>query len=156
MRRTIIAALLAAASLTASATDYWVVANTLSSHSVRECPACKGGEPNEFNWGGGIEARFKRDLAVQVGGYRNTYGHGTAYAIGIWQPLTDKRMSAGGFVGAATGYKSDPGCASDVCPIAGFLITVANERFGFNVMVVPALSNTHTNVFGLQLKVKLN
>lgn len=140
----------------AAAVDYWVVANTLSSHSERQCPACEGGTPNEFNWGGGLEARFKHNLAAQVGGYRNTYGHGTAYAIGIWQPITDGRMSAGGFVGAATGYKSDPGCQRDVCPVGGFLISFSGERYGFNVMVVPAISGTTTNVFGLQLKLKLN
>jgi len=140
----------------AVAADYWVVANAISSHSEQQCPACDGGKVNQFNWGGGLEARFSHDLAAQVGGYRNTYGHGTAYAIGIWQPITDGRMSAGGFIGAATGYKSDPDCQRNVCPVGGFLISFSEERYGFNVMVIPATSATQTTVFGLQLKLRVD
>jgi len=140
----------------AAATEYWAVANTLSTHSQTECYACQDGKTNGFNWGGGIEARFSHQLSAQVGGYRNTYSHGTAYAIGIWQPITDGTASAGFFVGAATGYKSDPECHRNLCPVGGFLLTFADDRYGFNVMIVPAVSKNTTNVFGLQLKVRIH
>lgn len=139
----------------ARSAELWGVVNAASWHDDRECPACPGGKPNERNWGGGLEARFAHDLGLQVGGYRNTYGRGTAYAIGMWQPVTAGPLAAGGFLGAATGYAPDPSCGRNLCAVAGLMFTLTVERFGLNVMVVPPVTAKSTAVVGVQLRMRL-
>ena len=145
-----LAALALAAALPAHA-EVWGVVNTVSYHSDRSCYSCDEGKLNQANWGAGLEFR-REDLALQVGGYRNSFGRNTAYLIGMWQPIKSGPASAGAFLGAATGYQNDDRCGSSVCPVAGFMFSITHERVGVNVMVVPSVNPKHTTVFGLQIK----
>lgn len=149
----VLAMLLAPAS--ARATELWLSVNTVSWHAERECPACPGGQQNQANWGGGLEAHFAHGLRVMAGGYRNSWSRGTAYLLGAWQPIEVGYAKAGVFAGAVTGYRSEDDCQTTVCPAAGLIFSLERERVGLNLLVVPAVSPKHTTVIGLQVKARL-
>jgi hypothetical protein len=122
MIRLILAAAAALLPLSAAASE--VVLHLGSKHGER----IRGdGEPYvERNPGVGV--RFGN---AQFGVYRNSWGKGSAYALADFEPVKLGPLSAGVFVGAATGY---PGKV--VLPAAGI---VCRFRVGGASMTLRAL-----------------
>lgn len=138
----------------AASQELWAVANTVSWHADRSCYSCPDQRLNQANWGAGLELR-NGDVALGVGGFRNSYSRNSVYLTAAWQPIELGNARGGFFVGAATGYRGREHCDSTVCPVGGFMFTVADSRFGINVMVVPAVSPKMTTTYGLQVKARL-
>jgi hypothetical protein len=82
----------------------------------------------------GVGVRFGN---VQFGAYRNSWGKGSAYALADFEPVKVGPVSAGVFVGAATGY---PGKA--VLPAAGALCRIRFGDASVTLRVVPPLGGS--------------
>jgi hypothetical protein len=60
---------------------------------------------NEANLGLGLRANFTKALALQAGGYRNSYYRQTNYLALSYLPLEVGSVRVGGFVAAVSGYE---------------------------------------------------
>lgn len=81
-----------------------------------------------------------------VGFYRNSNCKWSTYAAKAWLPLRAAGLKLGAIGGAVTGYKTS------VLPAAGFAAAFEKRDWGFNVILIPPISDSSTGVVWLQTK----
>ena len=91
---------------------------------------------NERNFGAGIRYAIDDAWSLQAGAYNNSESKVSAYALADWTPLRAGAVSAGGFLGLATGYQWEP-LAGRLTPIAGAVVRASLGRFSVALRVVP-------------------
>lgn len=100
---------------------------------------------NEVNTGVGLRRDLGSDLSGQIGAYRNSLDRTSTYALIDYTPLTIGPVSAGGFIGAATGY------VPSVRPMAGAVIRVDAGRFTPAVRLIPKVPGNKSASVALEL-----
>ncbi len=63
--------------------------------------------PSNFenaNYGAGMECRITKEIAAEVGVYRNSYGKESAYVAGEYRHTFANDWAVGAAIGIATGY----------------------------------------------------
>jgi hypothetical protein len=99
----------------------------------------KTGTFNERNYGIGIRNQINRDLAFQVGYYKNSVNKDTFYSVINYTPLTVGPVAVGVFGGFASGYKS---------PLVGG----AMVNIGYvTVRIIPEIRNVTPLTVGLEV-----
>ncbi len=91
---------------------------------------------NERNAGAGIRYAFDRTLSVQAGAFNNSHSRVSTYLLADWTPVQIGNVSAGAFVGAATGYAWRP-LVGVVTPITGAIVRTDLGRFSLAVRITP-------------------
>jgi hypothetical protein len=56
------------------------------------------------NYGAGLECRMTKEWSAEMGGYRNSYGQGSAYVAGGYRHTFANQWAVGAAIGIATGY----------------------------------------------------
>jgi hypothetical protein len=130
---------------TAPATSTHLVIHGLSHHAH----ARPNGQPwNEVNIGAGLRRDIAGDLSGQVGFYRNSINRTSTYALLDVTPLHLGPVSAGGFIGAASGY------VQTVRPIAGAVLRVDAGRFTPTLRLIPKVPGNKSASVSLELGVR--
>jgi hypothetical protein len=134
MKRIILICLLLSGCNTLQKTSVDVVGTGLSHHLIeRTNPPY-----NETNSGVGLRLNFNNDTAIQSGFYNNSYNNQSNYAILDYSPYKLLRQNdcgkidVGGFIGAATGYKTYP------VPVGGIQGAIHCGDFYVRSRVTPA------------------
>ena len=138
MRRTLLAALLAAASGGCFA-ETWAVASVASYHLHR------AGQ-NEFNLGAGLERDLAERWRAVAGGYNNSSGDASFYAGAVYSHTRIGRVRLGTLVAVVTGYEKSP------CLLAAPVLSIEGRSLGVNFGLIPGAGG----VFFLQLKLRLD
>ncbi|MDQ3287906.1 MAG: hypothetical protein M3Q42_06520 [Pseudomonadota bacterium] len=137
---------------TADAPQWWGNLNVGSTHFGGEDDFLVEGDSfNEFNPGVGAEVQWQPRHAVAVGYFLNSVDEDSLYALYHYTPLQLGRfVRVGGMIGVVTGYPNynDGGIA----PGAGLIAKVEGQRWGFNLIYLPEVSDVTPNTLGLQLK----
>ena len=124
--------------------EVWGAVNLTSYHFSEQ-------QFNQNNIGAGVEYHFDSDLLVLGGKYKNSVGGKSTYALAGWTPLHYGAFHAGLAVGAVNGYPALNN--GKLAPVAVGLIRAEGERFGANLIVIPAAKGSPLTI-GLQLKMK--
>lgn len=139
---------------TATAPQWWGNLNLGSTHFGGEEDFLGPDERfNEFNPGAGVEVQWQPRHAVAVGYFLNSVDEDSLYALYHYTPLQLGRfVRVGGMVGVVTGYPgyNDGGIA----PGAGLIAKVEGQRWGFNLIYLPEVSDITPHTLGLQLKLR--
>lgn len=109
---------------------------------------------NEHNTGLGLEYRFREDVSVTVGQYRNSVRNDTHYAAINYQPLSVGPVRIGASIGVMDGYPNmrNGGAFFAALP----MLTYETKHFGVNFGVIPDVPKKGIDgAFILQLKYKL-
>ena len=126
----------------ACAAQDWLVVNGLVAHL--EGTYCN----NRITEGLGYE-HAAGELRFAVGFYDNSNCRYSSYAAAAWLPARlSERVRLGVIGGGVTGYKAN------VTPAGGLTLTYEGERYGFNLIGIPPLSDSSPGVFWLQGKVR--
>ena len=108
--------------------------------------------PSDFdnaNYGAGLECRVD-SWAVEAGGYRNSYGRGSAYLAGGYWYALDSGWAVGLALGVATNYPEG------MVPVGGITLhTPEWEGWGARLMVGPKVHEHGAHVAHLMLTRKL-
>lgn len=132
--------------------QWWGNLNVGSRHFGGEREFLDPGESfNEFNPGIGVEVQWQPRHAVAVGYFLNSVDEDSLYALYHYTPLQLGRyVRVGGMLGVVTGYPgyNDGGLA----PGGGFIAKVEGDRWGFNLIFLPEISEVTPNTLGLQVK----
>jgi len=135
--RTLIFTIGAALAASAGATDaprdapaLSVQAHGVSYHFTRDI------DYNERNPGLGIRYAFNRDWAIQAGAFNNSQSRLSVYGIADWTPVHVGAVSAGAFLGAATGYDWRP-MVGKLTPVTGAVVRAEFDRFNIAVRITP-------------------
>lgn len=144
----------AAQAQSAEPPQWWGNLNVGSTHFGGEEDFLNEGERfNEFNPGIGAELQWQPRHAVAVGYFLNSVDEDSLYALYHYTPLQLGRfIRVGGMIGVVTGYPNynDGGIA----PGAGLIAKVEGQRWGFNLIYLPEVSDVTPNTLGLQLKLR--
>jgi hypothetical protein len=109
-------------------------------------------EPNEGNYGFGIEQSLSPEVAVTVGFYRNsrTARKATsAYGAFAYKPVVVGPIRAGLMFGAVTGYQLAP-----LLPAVAAVASYQGKEVGINVHLLPSLRTRSLGTIGVQLTQK--
>ncbi len=104
------------------------------SHHFSAPPA--GERPwNERNIGAGIRYALDASWSLQAGGYRNSYGRPSFYALADWTPLEAGAIRAGAFAGIVSGY--DWKTVGAFTGAAGLVARLQADRAGLALRYTP-------------------
>jgi hypothetical protein len=102
------------------------------------------------NYGAGMECRITREIAAEVGGYRNSYGRGSAYVAGGYRYTIDSQWAIGAAIGIATGYPDG------TIPIGGVsLHTPTVNGWGARLLAGPKVHQGGAHVLHLMVTKEL-
>jgi hypothetical protein len=133
MKKTLVALLIAAASVSAHA-ETWLIVSGASYHADRS------GNWNEQNIGVGI-----RHNNWTAGTYKNSYRRQTTFVGYVWQPIEFGPVSAGVTAAVTTGYSS---------PVVAFptVSVKLTDRIVIDLVCAPAIGKDTTAFVGASLR----
>ncbi len=107
------------------------------------------------NYGAGMECRITKDIAMEVGGYRNSYGKSSAYVAGEYRHTFANDWAVGAAIGIATGYPEYTKYAG-VTPIGGVTLhTPQWNGYGARLLFGPKTHEDGAHVLHLMLTKEL-
>ncbi len=135
------------ASATWTPESFWIDPGLFSYHFDRHAGY------REDNWGIGGQIGFEDNLALLGGTFLNSDNRRSHYAGVLWQPYELAGVRLGGVAGGFDGYPymRNGGWFPALLPMA----SVAYERFGANLTVVPNYKNRLHGAVVLELLFKL-
>jgi hypothetical protein len=102
------------------------------------------------NVGAGLECRITKELSAEMGGYRNSYGRGSAYVAGGYRHTFDSQWAIGAAIGIATGYPDG------TIPIGGVsLHTPTVNGWGARLLAGPKVHQGGAHVLHLMITKEL-
>lgn len=132
--------------------EWWGNLNVGSHHFGDEEDYLRQGESfNEFNPGVGVEVQWRPVHALAAGYFHNSLERNSLYLAYHFTPIPVGRyVRVGAMGGLVTGY---PGYHDGgVAPVAGLVAKIEGQRFGVNLLFLPALEDVTPATVGLQLK----
>lgn len=103
---------------------------------------------NEVNTGIALRRSFGGGVSGQIGAYRNSINRTSGYLLVDYTPLHIGPVSAGGFIGAASGY------VDAVRPIAGAVLRVDAGRFTPTLRLIPKVPGNKSASVALEIGVR--
>jgi len=122
--------------------DKHIVVHGFSHHTV-ERP--KPPAWNETNPGLGIRYELYDDVSFQAGFYKNSFYKRSYYGVVDYTPLSIGKLSAGGFLGIASGYTDKTGIAG------GAIVRWQEKRYSTAIRVIPG---GKYNIVAIEIGVK--
>lgn len=137
-------ALLALCPAFASAGEYWGSVNLFSYHGDTQKKL------NERNLGLGIEYHQTEEILYMAGAYNNSHRRTSVYLLAGWRPIEWGPLRMGLVGGLINGYPNHN--KGKVIPAAAALVSWEGERWGANMLIIPAALKHTPVTLGFQMK----